>query len=288
MLSSPGGGTDIIARVVADHLARRLGTQFIVESRQPNIAASNYVAKSPPDGYTLMVATASYIVNTLLHANPPYDPVRDFSAISLLGVTPITVVVHPSLPTRTIADLIKLAQANPNALNYGSGGIGSPLHLAGELFSQTTGVKMVHVPFRGTANAATDLQAGRIQVMFSSTTSVLPWIKAGRIRAIAVMGTRPLAELPGVPTTAASGLPRLIANIWYGMVAPRGTPGSVIELLNQNVVHALQQPDIRERLAGLGVEPVGSSPAEFAAFAADERARWLNVIRTANIEVAPQ
>lgn len=288
VLSSPGGGTDIMARLVADHLTRSLGTQFIVESRQPNIAATTYVAKSPPDGYTLLVATASYIVNTLLHQNPPYDPLRDFSTISQLGSTPIIVVVHPSLPVRTLTDLIRLAKANPDALNFGSGGIGSPLHLAGELFNQTAGVRIVHVPFRGTANAATDLQAGRVQVLFPSSASVLPFIKAGRIRAIAVMGARRSAELPDVPTTAESGLPKLVANIWYGMVAPRGTPGAIVDQLYQNVVNALQRNDIRDRVIGLGVEPVGSSPSEFAAFAAEERSRWLNVIRTAKIEVAPQ
>jgi tripartite-type tricarboxylate transporter receptor subunit TctC len=288
VLSSPGGGTDIMARLVADHLSRRLGAQFIVESRQPNIAATTYVAKSPADGYTLLVATASYIVNTLLHQNPPYDPLRDFSTISQLGSTPVIVVVHPSLPVRTLTDLIRLAKANPDALNFGSGGIGSPLHLAGELFNQTAGVRIVHVPFRGTANAATDLQAGRVQVLYPSSASVLPLIKAGRIRAIAVMGARRSPELPDVPTTIESGLPKLVANIWYGMVAPRGTPGAIVDQLYQNVVNALQRNDIRERVIGLGVEPVGSSPSEFAAFAAEERSRWLNVIRTAKIEVAPQ
>ena len=287
VLSSPGGGTDIMARLFADHFTRSLGAQFIVESRQPNIAAAGYVARSAADGYTLLVATASYIVNTLLHQTPPYDPVNDFAPISQLGSTPIIVVVHPSLPARTLPELIRLARANPDALNFGSGGIGSPLHLAGELFNQIAGVRTVHIPFKGTANAATDLQAGRLQMMFPSEVSVLPFIKAGRIRAVALMGARRSAQLPDVPTTVESGLPKLVANIWYGMLAPRGTSTLIVNQLNQNVLTALQRDEIRERLVNVGVYPVGSSPSEFAAFAAEERSRWASVIRVAKIEVAP-
>ncbi len=287
VLSSPGGGTDVIARLLADQFTRSLGAQFVVESRQPNIAATNFVAKSKADGYTLLVATASYIVNSLLHKNPPYDPIKDFSAVSLIGTTPIIVVVHPSLPVRTLREMVDLARKNPDGLSYGSGGIGSPLHLAGELFNQTAGVKLLHVPFRGTVRAAIDLQAGRVQVMYPSSISVLPQIKAGQIRVLAVMSERRAAELPDVPTTREAGLPNLVVNIWYGLMAPQGTPPSIVDQLHREVVNGLSRGEIRERLATTGVEPVGSSPAEFSAFALVERSRWAAVIRAANIEIAP-
>ena len=287
VLSSPGGGTDVIARLFADQFTRAFGPQFIVESRQPNVAATNYVAKSKPDGYTLLVATASYIVNTLLHQNPPYDAIRDFSTVSLLGTTPIIVVIHPTLPVRNLREMIELARKNPEGLSYGSGGIGSPLHLAGELFTQTAGIKMLHVPFKGSAAAAVDLQAGRVQAMFVSSISVLPQVQAGRIRVLAVMGPKRVTELPQVPTTAEAGLPKLVANIWYGMVAPQGTPATIVDQLQREVVNGIGRAEIRERMLSSGVVPVGSSPAEFAAFAAVERARWDSVIKAAKIEIAP-
>lgn len=287
VLSSPGGGTDVIARLFADQFTRAFGQQFIVESRQPNVAATNYVAKSKPDGHTLLVATASYIVNTLLHQNPPYDALKDFATVSLLGTTPIIISIHPSLPVRTLRELIALARKNPDSLSYGSGGIGSPLHLAGELFNQTAGMKILHVPFKGTANAAVDLQAGRVQLMFPSSISVLPQVQAGRIRVLAVMSAKRVLELPAVPTTAEAGLPQLVVNIWYGMMAPQATPAVIVDQLHREVVNALARADIRERMVTTGVVPVGSSPAEYAAFAAAERARWAAVIKAAGIEIAP-
>jgi tripartite-type tricarboxylate transporter receptor subunit TctC len=287
VLSSPGGGTDVMARLFAEQFTRSLGIQFFVESKQPNIAAANFVAKSKADGYTLLVATASYIVNSLLHRNPPYDPIKDFSAVSLLGTTPIIVAVHPSLPARSLNELVEFARKHPDELSYGSGGIGSPLHLAGELFNQTAGVKMLHVPFKGTAHAAIDLQAGRVQVMFPSSVSVLPQVKAGRIRVLAIMSTRRSAELPDVPTTGEAGLPNLVVNIWYGLMAPQGTPLAIVDRLQREVAKGLARPEIRAHLVTTGVEPVGSTAAEFSAFTLAERARWAAVIRSANISIEP-
>ena len=287
VLSSPGGGTDVIARLFADQFTRAFGPQFIVESRQPNVAATNYVAKSKPDGYTLLVATASYIVNTLLHQNPLYDALKDFATVSLLGTTPIIIAIHPSLPVRNLREFIALARKNPDSLSYGSGGIGSPLHLAGELFNQTAGVKILHVPFKGTANAAVDLQAGRVQLMFPSSISVLPQVQAGRLRVLAVMSGKRVAELPEGPTTAEAGLPQLVVNIWYGLMAPQATPAAIVEQLHREVVNGLARAEIRERMVSTGVVPVGSTPAEYAAFAAAERTRWAAVIKAAKIEIAP-
>jgi len=188
---------------------------------------------------------------------------------------------------RTLREMIDLARKKPDALAYGSGGIGSPLHLAGELFDQTAGIRMLHVPFKGTANAAVDLQAGRVQVLFPSSISVLPQVEAGRIRVLAVLSAKRVAELPEVPTSAEAGLPKLIVNIWYGMVAPQGTPAAIVDQLHREIVNGIGRAELRERMVSTGVVPVGSSPAEFAAFAAAERTRWAAVIKAANIEIAP-
>src|SRR6476661_3663131 len=199
VLSSPGGGTDIVARLVAENMSRALGTPFFVESRQPNVAAATFVARAAPDGHTLLVATASYLVNTLLR-QPQYDALRDFSPVTLLGTTPMILVVHPALPVNSLRDLIALAKRRPGELNFASGGVSSPLHLAGELFNQAAGVSIVHVPFKGTANASTDVQAGRVQVIFPSTISVAPLIKSGRLKVLAIMSEQRSSELPNVPT----------------------------------------------------------------------------------------
>ncbi len=284
ILSSPGGGTDVMARSFAEHFTRTFGTQFVVESRQPNIAATGYVAKSTPDGYTLLVATASYIVTTLFHKSAPYDPIRDFAPVSLLGTTPIILVVHPSLPVRSVREYIALAKAKPGELNFGSGGIGSPLHLAGELFNQTTGINVMHIPFKGTAAAAIDLQAGRVQAMFPSAISVMPQIRAGRVKVLTIMSDHRSTELPDVPTTKEAGIPNLTVNIWYGMLAPRATPKPILDLLNKAVVAGMARPEIKERMLTNGVDQVGSTPAYFDTFAANERTRWANVIQKGHIE----
>ncbi|MES2564174.1 MAG: tripartite tricarboxylate transporter substrate binding protein [Pseudomonadota bacterium] len=285
VLSSPGGGTDIMARLIADNLTRSFGNQFFVESRQPNVAAASFVARSQADGHVLLVSTASYLVNALRQP-PPYDPMRDFAPVSLLGITPIIVVVHPSLPVTSLKGLIELARKSPGELNYGSGGISSPLHLAGELFNQTARVRIVHVPFKGTAHASTDLQAGRIQVMYPSTISLQPLITSGKAKVLAIMSERRSTELPAVPTTAEAGMPGLLANIWYGMLAPGGTPQPIVDRLNKEVVAALKNPDVSQRLLATGVEPVGNTPVQFAAFASAEFVKWKRVIDTAKIDLA--
>ena len=284
VLSSPGGGTDLVARLVAENMSRALGNPFFVESRQPNVAAATFVARAAPDGHTLLVATASYLVNSLLR-QPQYHPLRDFSAITLLGTTPIIVVVHPALPVTSLKDLVALAKKRPGELNFASGGVSSPLHLAGELFNQAAGVNIVHVPFKGTANASTDLQAGRVQVMYPSTISVAPLIQSGRVKVIAIMSEKRSAELPQVPTTREAGLPGLTANIWYGMLAPANTPAPIVEKLNKAAAGALNLPQVQERMRSSGVEPVGNAPEQFASFAAAELAKWKRVVEVAKIDV---
>jgi len=285
VLSSPGGGTDIVARLVAENMSRSMGSPFFVESRQPNVAAAAFVARSPADGHTLLVSTASYLVNTLLR-QPQYDALRDFSPVTLLGTTPIIVVVHPSLPVNSVRDLVALAKQRPGELNFGSGGISSPLHLAGELFNQAARVNIVHIPYKGTAHAATDLVAGRIQVMYPSIISLAPMIGTGKAKVIAIMSERRSSELPQVPTMAESGMPGLTANIWYGLLAPANVPPPIIERLNKEAAAALKTPAVAERMRTAGVDAVGNSPAEFGRFAAAELAKWKRVVEAAHIDVS--
>ena len=283
VLSSPGGGTDIVARLVAENMARSIGVQFIVESRQPSVAAAAYVAKAPADGSVLMVSTGGYLLNALLRPTQ-YDPLKDFASVSLLGTTPIIIVVHPTLPVASVRDLVTLARKRPGELSFGSGGIGSPIHLAGELFKQAAKVDVLHVPFKGTAHAATDLMAGRIEMLFSSTLSVQSAIQMQRVKVLAIMSDKRSPELPSVPTTAEAGYPGLVADIWYSMVAPAHTPAAIVERNSREAGAALRSAQVMERLRSADVNPVGSTPEQHAAFVAAEHAKWKKVITNARIE----
>lgn len=281
--AAPGGGVDIIARLIAYHLGDQLNQKFIVENRTPSGLAGEVVAKASPNGHTLMVSTATYLVNRSLYPNLGYDPLRDISTISLIGSTPIIIVCHPSLPVQSVSQLVEFAKRKPGALNYGSGGNGSPLHLAGELFKQEAKVNIVHVAYRGTAPAAMELLSGQMQVMFPSVISMYPYIQSGRTRVLAVLGQQRSKALPNTPTSAEVGLPSLIASIWYGLLTTAGTPKSVVMLLHQNVVKALANKDLNERLQRDSVEQIGSTPEEFASFAANENTKWSSVIKAGNI-----
>ena len=283
ILSSPGGGTDIVARLVAENMARSLGVQFVVESRQPSIAAAAYVAHAAADGSVLLVSTGSYLLNALLRKTP-YDPLHDFAPVSLLGTTPIIIVVHPALPVASLQDLVALARRRPGELTFGSGGIGSPIHLAGELLKQSARVNILHVPFKGTAHAATDLMAGRIELLFSSILSVQSQIQSGRVKVLAIMSEKRSPELPAVPTTGEAGLPGLTATIWYSMVAPANTPSALVERFSHEASAALHGPVVAERLRNAGVEAIGSSPKQHAAFVAREAVKWKKVITEAHID----
>jgi tripartite-type tricarboxylate transporter receptor subunit TctC len=283
VLSSPGGGTDIVARMVAETMAKSIGVSFIVESRQPSVAAAAYVARAAADGSVLMVSTGSYLLNALLRPTQ-YDPVRDFASVSLLGTTPIILIVHPALPVGSLRDLVALAKQRPGELSFGSGGIGSPIHLAGELFKQAAQVDIVHVPFKGTAHAATDLIAGRIELLFSSILSVQAQLQADKVKALTILSERRAPELPAVPTTAEAGLPGLRANIWYSMVAPANTPRNIVERLSREAAAAVRSPAVSERFRSAGVEPTGSTAEQHAAFVAAEQAKWRKVITDAHID----
>ncbi len=276
--------TNGIARLLGNEFSRALGQQFIIENRSPSVAGVDLVAKAAADGHTLLVSTATYLVNRAMHKDLPYEPLRDFAPISQIGSTPIIICSHPSLPVTSIKQLIALAKQKPGALNFGSGGIGSPLHLAGELFKQGAKVDIVHIASKGTTPAAYDYTAGHVQLMFPSVLSMYPYIKTGKVRVLAVMGPRRSPALPDVQTTAEAGLPQLTAGLWYGLIAPRNTPRPVIEQLHRLVVRAVSGGEFRERLLRDDVEPIGSSPEEFSAFIKSEAAKWSGLVKQLGIE----
>ncbi len=278
----PGGGNDTIARMVAQKLTPVLKQQVLVDNRPGagGLIAADLVAKAAPDGYTLLlanVATMAIIPNVRKQVS--YDPLKDFEPVSLVATAPLLVVVHPSLPVNSIRQLIALAKARPAQMNYASNGIGSSTHLATEMFNMMAGIKMVHVPYKGLSAAATDLLSGQVQLMFSSVVAMMPQVKAGRLRAIAMTGAQRSAAIPGVPTVAEAGVRDYEAGSWYGIAAPAGTPRAIVDLLSREITAATKSPEVIERLSHEGVTPVGSSAAEFSAYIGKEHARIGKVVR---------
>ena len=278
----PGGGNDTIARMVGQKLTVALKQQVVADNRPGagGLIAADLVAKSPPDGYTLLlanVATMAIIPN--VQKKVPYDPVKDFAPVSLVASAPLLVVVHPSLPVTSVKQLIALAKAKPGQLNYASNGVGSSTHLATEMFKMMTGTKMVHVPYKGLSAATTDLLSGQVQVMFSSAVAMMPQVKAGRLRAIAMTGAKRSPAIPDVPTVAEAGVPDYEAGSWYGICAPAGTARPIIDQLSREIAAAVKLPDVIERLALEGVIPVGSTPEQFAAHIKRELAHVGNVVK---------
>lgn len=277
----------MISRAVAQALTRNLGHSVVVDNRPGanTIIGMELVAKSPPDGYTLIMTGSTVAINATLHANLPYDSLRDFAAVTQIAATPLIVAVHPSLPVAGVRELIALAKARPGELNFPSAGVGNVSHLAGELFNVMAGVRLVHVPYKGSAPATADLLAGRVSVVFNSAFAMLPFVKSGRLRALAVSGRARSALLPAVPTVNEAGVPGYDASTWYGLLAPAATPRAVIERLQAETVKALTADDVRRRLIEDGLEPVGSTPAEFGAYIRTEIAKWARVISVAGIAI---
>lgn len=280
--TAAGGGSDFVARLIAQGLTDSLGQQTIVDNRLTLIAIEMAI-KAPPDGYTLASFGSTLWLLPLIREKAPYDPVRDFSPITLAVTSPNILVVHPSLPVKSVRDLIALAKARPGQLNYGTTGTGGSNHLAGELFKSMAGIDLVRINYKGAAQSLIDLISGQIQVMFPTPNSAASHIKAGRVKALAVGSARPSALFPGLPTVAASGLPGYESVALYGILAPARTPAPIISRLSQEIAVILNRPDLREKLFGIGVEPVGSLPDEFAAAIKTDMARMGKVIKEAGI-----
>jgi tripartite-type tricarboxylate transporter receptor subunit TctC len=250
------------------------------------VLGADLAAKAAPDGYTLFLGgVGSHAVNPNLHERLPYDPIRDFAPVALLAQAPLVLVVHPSIPANTFADFVAYARARPGQLNYASNGNGSSSQLAAVMFDSMAGVDMVHVPYKGLSPALTDLLSGQVQVMFSSVVAILPHIKSGKLRGLAVTGSKRLPSMPDLPTIAESGLPGYDASSWYGILAPAGTPRDIVLKLNSELAKALEQPEVRNSLLAEGAEPVGGTPEQFAAHIRSEKERLGKLIRDARIRL---
>ena len=277
----PGSGADITARVIGVKLYEATGQQFFVENRPgagSNIAAE-VAAKSAPDGYTLFIGTVANTINATLYSKLPFDFVRDFAPVALTTAAPNVLVVHPSVPVKSVKELVALAKSRPGQLNFASAGTGTAPHLSGELFNAMAGVKMTHVPYKGSPPAVIDLVAGSVDVMFSPASSVIPHVKSGRLRALAVTTAARLPSLPELPTVAESGLKGYETITWFGFVAPAKTPPAIVTRLNAEIVKALTLPDLRSQFEIQGIEVIGGTPERFADYIREEIAKWARVIK---------
>jgi len=285
---APGSTIDIIGRIIAPKLTEALGQPVLVDNRPGagGMVGMDAVAKAPPDGHTLVIgALGPLAMNPALYPKTPFDPVRDFAAVSLLATGPVAIAVHPSVPARNVKELIELAKRQPGKLNFGSPGVGTSPHLTGELLKMLTGTDIVHVPYKGNAEALTDLVSGRVSIVFTGVPPVVPLVKAGRVRLLATTGRQRTVQLPDVPTIVEAGLPGAQVLIWYGVVAPIATPTELVARLNREIVKIMQAPDTREKFSQQGIEPETSTPEQFAQLIREEYARWTKVIRTVGIKL---
>ena len=285
---SAGSTIDIIGRLIAPKLTDALGQPVIVENRPGagGMIGMDAVAKSAPDGHTLIIgALGPLAMNPALYPKTPFDPVKDFAAVCLLATGPVVIAVHPSIPAQTVKDLIDLAKKRPGQLNFGSPGVGSSPHLTGELFKLITKTDIVHVPYKGNAEAITDLIGGQLSIVFTGVPPVVPLAKAGKVRLLATTGKQRMPNLPEVPTIREAGIEGADVLIWYGVVAPAATPKDVVARLNREIVKIMNTPDVREKFSQQGVDPASSTPDEFAQMIRDEVTRWGKVIRSAGIKL---
>jgi tripartite-type tricarboxylate transporter receptor subunit TctC len=284
--SAPGGGTDISARILAPQLTQQLGQQFVVENRAGagTMIGGEAVARAAPDGYTLLMGISTLAINPAMYKKVPYDALKDLAPISQAVSLSNVLVVHPSLPAKSVKEFVALVKPRPGQVNFASAGVGTSPHLSMELFLVMTGVKMLHVPYKGSGPGVTDLIAGHVPVMMPNMLSAQPHIKSGRLRALGVTGSKRAPGAEDIPTIAEAGVPGYEAVQWYGLLAPAGTPRDIITRLHGATVKALQNPEVRQRLLNDGAEPVGSSPDEFAAYLRSETAKWAKVIQTAGIK----
>jgi tripartite-type tricarboxylate transporter receptor subunit TctC len=282
----PGGGTDVVARILSEPLSAELGQPIIIDNRggAAGNVGTDIAAKAPADGYTLLLTLSSHTINPKLYPKLPFDVEQDFASISLAAMIPQILVVHPSVPANNVKELIALAKSQPGKLNYASVGTGSPGHIAGELFKLRTGVDIVHIPYKGGGPAVTDILGGQVQLLFVSMPAVWQHVKAGKVRAIAVTSTKRSLTAPDVPTIAESGVADVVVDSWYGLFAPAKTSPAITARLNAAMVKVLENPQIKEKLFAQGAEAAPSTPAEFDRVIKEELAKWEYVIRAANIK----
>jgi tripartite-type tricarboxylate transporter receptor subunit TctC len=284
---SPGGGTDVLSRVLAKYLGESFKQTVIVDNRPGagGILATELVAKAPADGYTLLTTPSTHSINPGLYAKLPYDPIRDFTAVGLIATSPNTFVVHPSMPAKSVRELIALARQRPGELSFASAGVGSTTHLAGEYFRSMAKIKTVHVPYKGSGQAEIDLATGQVHYMIDSTPAALPNIKAGRTRAIATTGTKRFSMLPEVPTVAESGLPQYESVSWWGILAPAGLPPAVVERLNGEMNRIMNLPEVKKLVLAQGAESLTGTPQAFLDYIKQETTLYTRIIREAGIKV---
>jgi tripartite-type tricarboxylate transporter receptor subunit TctC len=283
----PGGFNDTLGRIVAQKLNEAWGQPTVVENRPGGgtLIGTDQVAKAAPDGYTLLVVAFPFAVNPSLYAKLPYDTVKDFAPLLLAGQTPNLLVINPEVPIHSVKELIATAKAKPGSLSYGSTGSGSSNHLSMELFRTMTGANLVHVPYKGSAPMVTDLLGGHVQVAFDNTPNVLPQVKAGKLRALAITSATRSAMVPDVPTVSEAGVPGYVVGVWFGMVAPAGTPPAVLAKLNAELNRMLALPDVKQKFADQGVEPVGGPPERFAEHLKMQIEKWTKVVRESGAKV---
>ena len=288
VMYGPGSTIDIIARLISPKMTESLGQPVIVENR-PGAGGAigmDMAAKAVPDGHTLTIgATGPSVTNPLLYPKTPFDPLRDFSYVSQLATGPAVIAVHPSVPVKTLKDLVALAKVRPGQLNYGTPGVGTSPHLAGELFKMVSATNIVHIPYKGNAEAITDLLGGQISIVFTGVPPVVPLTQAGKVKLLATTGVKRIPALPNLPTIAEAGYAGAGMSIWYGLAAPAGTPREIVTRLNKEMIRIMALPDIKERFVQLGAEPTTSTPEEFTALVREELAKWRKVIRAAGIKV---
>jgi tripartite-type tricarboxylate transporter receptor subunit TctC len=284
--SSAGAGvTDIMARLVGRHLSTRIGQQIVIDNRPgaSGILGSQVVSRATPDGYTLLIANVSLVVNPFLYPKMPYDPLTDFMPVTMVNSAPLLLVVHPSIAAKSVTDLITYAKSRPGQLNYGSGGLGSTPYLAAELFKSLSGIDVVHVPYKGGAPALSDLVGGQLSFMIENMPGTMPYVMAGTLRAIAITSAQRSPLAPELPTMIEAGVPDYEMSGWNGIFAVKGTPREIVETLHSEVAKLLRAPEVRRELAALGAEPVGDTPEEFGAFLKADMARWGKIIQEKGI-----
>jgi tripartite-type tricarboxylate transporter receptor subunit TctC len=284
---APGGATDVVARALAKELGELWGQPVVVENRTGaggNIG-TEVVAKSPPDGYTMLMASGAITINPQIHAKLPFDTEKDLIAVTNVATGPQVVVINPGVRAKTLQEFIALARANPGKLNFGSAGVGSQVHMAGENFADAAGIDVVHVPYKGEAPAYGDLIGGQIQFMVGNIAGVAPHVTNGTIRALAVTSATRSPMLPDVPTTAEGGLAGFESAGWFGLLVPAGTPAAIVNKIRNDTVKVLERKEMKDRLATQGMAPVGNTPAEFARAMQEESARWKKVVKSRNLKV---